>query len=1146
MKYLFHERNTLASGTATATNIVPSAAVYRTDRATKAGGGAVALVGDYTGQDDATFDVEIVGSTSGTPRVSEPVFSGTGNGTLSDLAVSSAVAAQEFTITLEDLGTLTRKAYAPFQSATLFARTPGDNGNDITLSISGAGLVNTPTQYATQEEIRAGQNEYVGEHWNFGTPVLNIDGTIPQNAPRIRFGFDPQVYRAYRKYVSGRYVYGFSPAPVRDVERGTPVYTVTGSRTITITDGITTDTLPGIVTVYDCLRAIRDNSTLVEVEGVIVNDQLPGGQGVTELAFWTTPYLVGLKRDGTQYVESADIGVELGAQVPTERLTIRCRDTRNPGAETWTVRGEVSGELANAITGVQYNDSGYSFLIPVPASPESADRGSILVRFVRPGWDGASPLPLFEAFRPVIGAEARTGTWSFEYRHRPTTLCEEPGTMIGGPSAGCLGLTPDEGGDPVSQASALRRMQELSAYVREHVQSNTASPPLRASDSVDQDIAFINTAAAILRQGLVEIIAGPSLVPPVREGSKAYAVDDIVTDGAGFRYYASTAGTTGSGAPTWSTTTGATTSDGTVTWTCLGKVALGIWDDAFARLKVDADVLKNISMEEFFSPKLRSWEASEAYAEDDLVHPPSGSRLSTLLFKCTTAGTTGSAAPDWTTATAIGDTVSDGSVVWTLMAGDSVALDSVFGQGNPIDAAYFQRYESEMTEARAAAGLTPNFEFAGVNGDGCWQDYPEEAYWWQYIGSEPYAPMFTGIYYHSALLSDIGSQTVARSTKEFGFGPKIGCPELLQPGDQIIVRITGIGGPTTYEQGDTIELDCVRAVPLEFGGGQIGDDKLTFSVIGSVDGRLDDYELDLTAPGPYSDEGLEFKITPGQIEFGLGARWTFAVEAAQFKWRKNDGSWSSPADVPVSPVSLSDGLSASFVPGLAPSWVSGDRWTFKAEAVNGPGRALTMSDGALAWTGSTAITMTPPTPAIAGVYIGDHAIPSDATITLQGSDDNFSTTPLSVSIPWRARDIWHPIDASYAKYRLTINKGGRISYLWLGAAPFECELRTGAAELGRLTKRIRLPNATQRRGDGVLVEHEGLPRSVADQFVDLLAGACESSARRVAIVPRDAHPESGIVRIAAESIELTDVHGFQPVDGERSLIAVSLELEPIQ
>lgn len=61
---------------------------------------------------------------------------------------------------------------------------------------------------------------------------------------------------------------------------------------------------------------------------------------------------------------------------------------------------------------------------------------------------------------------------------------------------------------------------------------------------------------------------------------------------------------------------------------------------------------------------LENWAATTAYALGDRVQPvtPNG-----FVYECTTAGTSGGSEPTWPT-TPIGDTVNDGTCVWTLIS----------------------------------------------------------------------------------------------------------------------------------------------------------------------------------------------------------------------------------------------------------------------------------------------------------------------------------------------------------------------------------------------------------------------------------------------------------------------------------------------
>ena len=73
--------------------------------------------------------------------------------------------------------------------------------------------------------------------------------------------------------------------------------------------------------------------------------------------------------------------------------------------------------------------------------------------------------------------------------------------------------------------------------------------------------------------GVNPITLTPTYILPVRANSTAYAVGDSVIPSPtnGYRYEASTGGTTGASTPTWGTTLGSTTTDGGVVWTLVAE-----------------------------------------------------------------------------------------------------------------------------------------------------------------------------------------------------------------------------------------------------------------------------------------------------------------------------------------------------------------------------------------------------------------------------------------------------------------------------------------------------------------------------------------------------------------------------------------------
>ena len=309
---------------------------------------------------------------------------------------------------------------------------------------------------------------------------------------------------------------------------------------------------------------------------------------------------------------------------------------------------------------------------------------------------------------------------------------------------------------------------------------------------------------------------------------------------------------------------------------------------------------------------------------------------------------------------------------------------SVSGDLGGPTANFTNAIKSLFAEALTAAGSAANFDSTSTNGDGCWSDNGGD-HWWVYQGDGiPYLPIQNGKYYVSSQTVTLPDGTTGiRTTKEFGLGINFGCEDALVDGDTIRISIGEDANTFGYQQGDSFAVSVLHAVPLPLGGGQTGDDTLTWSVIGSAAGALPDYALVTTALAPYDDSGhLGFQITPGGIPFSLGDIFEFSIEGGHFQWQQDGGGWSS-STVIASTVSLIDGLSVNFTGGAAPSWVDSDQWSLTAEATNGVDGIRQPTDARMQWTGSTEIIIDPgATLPIDGIFLGDHTIPSNATITL--------------------------------------------------------------------------------------------------------------------------------------------------------------------
>lgn len=1261
MNYLFNDRNLVRAAVLSALNIVPSSAIFRTDLDPKVGSGNVSLTGPYTGQHDTTIDIQIIDGEGDSSQVSQPVFTGIGNGQLTNLSVTG-LSAQDFTVQVEDLGTTTTFAQAPFQGATLQALASGESGDLISISVDPSGIVRTPIDRALQGTLSAGTNAYSGSEWDFDAGALDASGNIPDSAPRLSFGDDPQVYRAYKTYDynAQQWVYAFSPPPVRDVAQGSIVKAVTGTWGVAVTNGTMTENYSGI-SLYDILSGFRATSTLLQVNTPINNNHSPNGQASTDLSVWTMPLVLSIVEDGSIYVKQAEINFTVDANAPTETVVIRCTSATVVGAEVWSVTGDISTGLPDAISGVPYAAGDYTFTIPVVIPPTGGPTANIVPEF-QPQ-DPTSTVTMC-VDQCVVGAKATNQQFTFVWTVRPPAPCDcTTGTLIGGPNADCLGLT-SEGGEMSDQASVVIRQQRVASAVQQYVNANT-NP---SSDVAVIDVPWIEEWGNIFLNGLTTMAGGPLIDLAPWQASTVYAIDVQVQPTAknGYRYAVTTAGTSGSSEPgSWTTTIGGTVSDGGVTWTCIDKMPFPKWDAYFEAGKTEMELLSGVGtawnvpewahasyVSNYFLvaigggslqlcvPSTRTgfiyaatitgtastattgvseptwpttlggtvvdgdfiwtaykqyWAASTAYVLDTVINPGTGQG-----WKVTTAGTSSSGEPDWTLA----GPITDGSVAWTRQSATDLST-----LANATREVYMERFRTQMADCEAAAGIGPNFKGASSQGDGCWQDHGGN----YFASQDGLLPLFPGFGYNaSKLVLNEDGKLVPMSTEQFYVGLKWGCPNLLQPGDRLIITIDGVsGGPSTYQEGDNIAIVVAHQDPVPFGGGQDGNDTLMLHVHGTTDGDFPPYYVAVTVPAArqnshaylfgdryvpaasnghfysctvagmsasspptfptdrstfsdggatfqdmglvtgYSEGGLAFTVMEGGILFALGDTWTFSSIGGHFQWRQDGGSWTGPVVIGDA-TPLVAGLMPNFTGGAtSPSWFAGDTWSFSAEATNGPDQAMSPSDGRLTWTTSTTITITPADNGPASRFaIFDHHIPSNATITLEGSDDDFGSTPTSISITWAARDIFvTSAPVTRAKWRLVVDQPGDLFWMFLGERMQPMLRDPGTTQLkpdyGHFTKRRRMPGLGARSGVGGDILHDVVCDASYD---DLMAGidfACENDDGGFGLVINEAAAEVSLVRFASVSDTKDVLFDYQASSALNRYQSFTLTVDPL-
>lgn len=504
-RYLSGRDNLVRTAALAASSVRPSTAIERVG-AQRAGGGRARLAGAYTGHEAAQIDVEVVAA-GGIPRASVPQFVGVGNGQLQVAAVDAAAPLQGITLTLADLGIPTESAALDVRELRIVARTPGAAGNSIRITVAPQ-LTRTATQFSLLADWSAGTALRSGSQWDFGGLPLTARGELDAASPRLQFGFDPQVYRAYRVYKDGAWQFGLSPALERDVPAGTAVFSVAGGYIVTVTDGATTETFgdtgagqPAVVTFYDLVEALS-TSALVEVGGVTAADRTVGGQAAIDVPLRTQAWLLSLGGK----VKLQNVVVPPGA--PTQAVTVRCINADKVGLERWSVTGDVSGALPVATTGESYATAAIEFAVPVIA-PATVDSGEWSFKYEPTSRAESEGLPsvCVRPFRFGVNAKARTVTFRYQKRPPPDCKCSDmPTPRV---SLSCLGL---EGEAMALSAAYQSRLEALYQWRRDFVASNTAMPGANV-DFQRYDQLLADRIASVFSQALGEVSeSAPALV----------------------------------------------------------------------------------------------------------------------------------------------------------------------------------------------------------------------------------------------------------------------------------------------------------------------------------------------------------------------------------------------------------------------------------------------------------------------------------------------------------------------------------------------------------------------------------------------------------------------------------------------------------
>ncbi|MFV0679427.1 discoidin domain-containing protein, partial [Ottowia sp.] len=438
-----------------------------------------------------------------------------------------------------------------------------------------------------------------------------------------------------------------------------------------------------------------------------------------------------------------------------------------------------------------------------------------------------------------------------------------------------------------------------------------------------------------------------------------------------------------------------------------------------------------------------------------------------------------------------------------------------------------------------------------------------------------YLPAFSNQAYVSARRN---TETGAPySTQEFGFGLVVACESRLLAGDELTIRIEQVDGERPYQVGDEATIQTVAAGPAWLAGGVDGTDVQTWRVAGGASGALPDYVVptDGTAAPVYSAAGVDLQLALGGIPFSLGDVFSLAIEAGQYRWRANGGAWNAVADIPASgAAALADGLVLHFAPGAAPSFAPGDAYTFAVHQPWAVSHARAADAAAWGWVGDAA-TLTVDLGSVQtlqAVALARYQLPAGAVVTVETSNDSVAwsaTLSFDVSRAVAVRFLgaqstngplqWPQHQGVAARYvRITVSgaAGGHIGWLWAGA-PLATDHHAS-----RCTRTRRWAVS---RGDGAnpvgLYAGMGDSWSLAWETGDAAASRlldadlqallplldwAQQADEPLIFVPHHLHPQdASLVRYAADALEVSDVHAYQPDDAGQRLLSAQLALDPV-
>jgi len=1104
-QFIAQTDNILAVAEAAASAVSPSTAI-RSLGMSRQGTGLVTLAGSYTGHESADYDVEIV-TGEGTGRASAPRFTGVGSGSLT--VTQADIPAQEVSLTLVTPPFAGSPAELLIGTDALRAVPAGADGNRVRIDVDTSALTFAPSGASTLEEVAEGQEELTGWLWDIAGVIVSTDlsGNVPADAPRLKFGGDPQVYRVVRDFRGGSARTLLTPAAVRAIPKGAPISLVTGSYSVTITgEGLgvagadLVETYPasgGLVTGYDLISALA-SSDLLRPAYTPAPVTTPGGNARTDLPVITGAYAL-ISEASKPEIRPADLSARAGAKAET--ITLECR-----GNGSWSVTGTASGALPTAREGERYAPADSPVLLTIPARP------------VPGGMDGMAPVSITQislesrgedealpniCIEGVLGANAAPRTITATYAKRPDPD-DCPCSEVAAPwwNEACLGLDilNIEGGDNVDEAYQTRLI-DLYEWQRDFIGGNA---DLTTTAATDPSSTVVDPTYRVVEY---EFLAASSVW-----WATEYTFDDNET-AAGIR------------GELWL---------GTVTRTPgnaldpASEILKAAYPSATGGKR--AGVLEQVSEgSTIVSPGTPASASANPNPQD------------IALCRAITAIFADCLSQIWASA--------DGLSAWdgefTAMQSEVSALSGTSYELSDAKsfAAIVAKYQAAANYCLACAGIVPG-KSSPVSGNvtGCWQDNDGE-YWW--LLSDGYAPAFTNEEYYSTLAGSL------INTQEFAFQIRCACEDRLKEGDSITISIGANLASLVWGSSETMSIDVVPSRPLYAVGGLAADDTETWSVAARDGSGVTLPAASLSASNRhYSAAGLVFDLPKGGIPFALGDKFTFTIEGGTFRWRRDSGAWSEAAAI-ADGAALERGLTVSFLAGAAPSFAAGDLYQFRALQDAAPAKALTPDACAWQWAAGAA-TITLAWSAAAGISTLAivHELPSTATVSAEITADGETWTALAWLTGVTLRSHLHVaagVAVEAVGLRLTFSHPGAVRWIWAGE-PFQPDVNA-ALQLRHVYDMTRAQvsgaAALLAEGTGASLEWSMLSPSSASRLAGMVRGQKLLGDAALVFIPHGLHlAEAYLCRIDNDTFEINDDCNYEPDDTTHRSLSASLELVP--